>query len=130
VNLAEYILLAISSLFVIIDPLALVPLFLATTPRDTLAQRIKTAGMAGSVVLYLIAFDMLRAQRSPVQETAAETDEKEHGWLLEGARAAVATHALVRAGQVYAPLAGLPRRWVVGSTPSLDAVLRALRTAA
>lgn len=34
-SLAEYIVLAIGSLFVIIDPLALVPLFLAMTPRDT-----------------------------------------------------------------------------------------------
>jgi len=107
VTLAEYILLAVGSLFVIIDPLALVPLFLAMTPRDTPAQRMRTAGlactvaagvliafaligqwifkflgitlpafqMAGSVVLFLIALDMLRARRSPVQETAAETEE-------------------------------------------------------
>jgi len=106
-NLVEYILLAISTLFVIIDPLALVPLFLAMTSRDTPAQRIRTARMActvaagvliafaligkwifkylgitlpafqmaGSVVLFLIAFDMLRARRSPVQETSEETDE-------------------------------------------------------
>lgn len=106
-NLPEYILLATSSLFVIIDPLALVPLFVAMTPRDTPAQRIRTARiactlaagvliafaligrwifrylgitlpafqMAGSVVLFLIALDMLRARRSPVQETAEETDE-------------------------------------------------------
>jgi multiple antibiotic resistance protein len=106
-SLAEYIVLAIGSLFVIIDPLALVPLFLAMTPRDTPAQRIRTAGMAcavaagvliafaligqwifkflgitlpafqmaGSVVLFMIALDMLRARRSPVQETTAETDE-------------------------------------------------------
>jgi len=31
--------------------------------------------MAGSVVLFLIALDMLRARRSPVQESAAESDE-------------------------------------------------------
>jgi len=106
-NLVEYILLAISTLFVIIDPLALVPLFLAMTSRDTPAQRIRTARMAcalaagvliafaligqwifkylgitlpafqmaGSVVLFLIALDMLRARRSPVQETSEETDE-------------------------------------------------------
>ncbi len=106
-NLTEYILLAIGSLFVIVDPLALVPLFLAMTTRDTPAQRIRTAGMAcavaagvliafaligqwifkflgitlpafqmaGSVVLFMIALDMLQARRSPVQETAAATDE-------------------------------------------------------
>ena len=106
-SLAEYVLLVISSLFVIVDPLALVPLFLAMTTRDTPAQRIRTAGIAcavaagvlvalaligqwifkflgitlpafqiaGSVVLFLIALDMLRARRSPVQETAADPDE-------------------------------------------------------
>lgn len=106
-NLAEYTLFAVGSLFVIIDPLALVPLFLAMTPHDTPAQRIRTAGMAcavaagvliafarigqwifkflsitlpafqmaGSVVLFLIALDMLRARRSQVQETATETNE-------------------------------------------------------
>jgi len=31
--------------------------------------------MAGSVVLFLIALDMLRARRSPVQETCEEADE-------------------------------------------------------
>lgn len=106
-NLSEYILLTLSSLFVIIDPIALVPMFLAMTPRDTPTQRIRTARlactiaagvlitfaligrwifkylgitlpafqMAGSVVLLVIALDMLRARRSPVQETSEETEE-------------------------------------------------------
>jgi len=105
-SLAEYILFAFSSLFVIIDPIATVPAFLAMTPNDTPAQRIKTARLAcivsavillafaltgqrifkflgitlpafqiaGSVVLLLVALDMLRARRSAVQETAQETD--------------------------------------------------------
>ena len=105
-TLLEYILLAASSLFVIIDPIATVPAFLAMTPRDTPAQRIKmarlacavTAGllivfalsgnwifrilgitipafqMAGSIVLLLVALDMLRARRSPVQVTSEETE--------------------------------------------------------
>jgi multiple antibiotic resistance protein len=34
-GLMEYILLAATSLFVIIDPIAIVPAFLAMTPRDT-----------------------------------------------------------------------------------------------
>jgi len=56
-NLVEYILLAISTLFVIIDPLALVPLFLAMTSRDTPAQRIRTARMACALAAgVLIAF--------------------------------------------------------------------------
>ena len=106
-SLAEFIPLALSSLFVIIDPVALIPMFLAMTPNDSPAQRARTARMAcavaagvlitfdlvgqwifkylgitlpafqmaGSVVLLLIALDMLRARRSPVQETREETDE-------------------------------------------------------
>ena len=101
----EYTLLATSSLFVIVDPLAAVPAFLAMTPTDTPEQRIKMArlaccvtagvllafGIAGkwifkflgitmpafqiaaSVVLLLVALDMLRAQRSRVHETSEET---------------------------------------------------------
>jgi multiple antibiotic resistance protein len=105
VTLPEYILLAASSLFVIIDPLAVVPAFLAMTPTDTPEQRIKMARLAccvaagvlvgfavagrwifkflgitmpafqlaASIVLLLVALDMLRAQRSRVQETSEET---------------------------------------------------------
>src|SRR4051812_46525880 len=107
-NLMEYSLLASTSLFVIIDPIATVPAFLAMTPQDSPEERTKmarlaslvAAGMltifvlvgqslfkllgitmsafkiAGSIVLLLIALDMLRAPRSPVQET---TEEKEAG---------------------------------------------------
>jgi len=105
INLLEYILLAASSLFVIVDPLATVPAFLAMTPNDTPEQRIRTARLAccvaagvlllfsiagqlvfkvmgitmpafqiaASIVLLLVALDMLRAQRSRVQETHEET---------------------------------------------------------
>jgi multiple antibiotic resistance protein len=104
-SLPAYILLAASSLFVIVDPLAVIPAFLAMTPTDTPEQRIKmarlacwvTAGvlltfaiagkwifkflgitmpafqLAASIVLLLVALDMLRAQRSRVQETSEET---------------------------------------------------------
>lgn len=100
----EYILLAASSLFVIVDPLATAPAFLAMTPNDSPEQRLRTARvacfttaavllmfavagtavfkifgitmaafqMAASIVLLLIALDMLRAQRSRVQETHEE----------------------------------------------------------
>jgi MarC family membrane protein len=105
VNLPQYILFAASSLFVIIDPLATVPAFLAMTPTDTPAERIRMAGLAcwvsagvligfalagkwifkflsitmpafqiaASLVLLLVALDMLRAQRSRVHETSEET---------------------------------------------------------
>jgi multiple antibiotic resistance protein len=106
VKLFEYILLAFSSLFVIVDPFAVIPAFLAMTPKDTPADRIKmarlacwvTAGVllvfavgeewifhymgitmpafqiAASIVLLLVALDMLRAQRSRVHETEEETE--------------------------------------------------------
>src|SRR5215471_1314731 len=104
-SLTEYTLLAASSLFVIVDPLAVVPAFLAMTPTDTPEQRIKMARLAccvvagvlivfaaagkwifkflgitmpafqlaASIVLLLVALDMLRAQRSRVHETSEET---------------------------------------------------------
>jgi len=106
VSFSEYILLALGSLFVIVDPLATVPAFLAMTPNDTPEQRIRTARLAccvtagvllvfsvagqlvfrimgitmpafqiaASIVLLLVALDMLRAQRSRVMETHEETE--------------------------------------------------------
>lgn len=97
--------MALSSLFVIVDPLAAVPAFLAMTPNDMPEQRVRTARLAccvaagillafsiagtlvfkvlgitmpafqiaASIVLLLVALDMLRAQRSRVQETHEET---------------------------------------------------------
>jgi multiple antibiotic resistance protein len=105
-TLLEFILLAASSLFVIMDPIALIPAFLAMTPTDTPRQRSHMAALAcwvsagillffallgekifrlfgitlssfkiaGSIVLLLIALDMLRARRSAVQETSEEKD--------------------------------------------------------
>jgi len=105
VKLAEYALFAFGSLFVIVDPIAAVPAFIAMTARDTVAQRLRMARVAclvamgilagfallgqalfkilgvtlpafqvaGALVLLLVALDMLRAQRSAVQETTEET---------------------------------------------------------
>ena len=104
-TLAGYGLLALSSLFVIIDPIAAVPAFLAMTPTDSAAERTRMARLAcfvmavvllvfalagelifkllgitmpafqiaASIVLVVVALDMLRAQRSRVQETQEET---------------------------------------------------------
>jgi len=104
-TLVEYTVLAVSSLFVIVDPIALVPTFLVMTADDTPRDRIRMARLAcivmvvvllgfaivgnriltflgidlpafqiaGGIVLLLIALDMLRAQRSRVQETREET---------------------------------------------------------
>ena len=105
-SLLEYIVFAFSSLFVVVDPIATVPAFLAMTHNDAPPQRIRTARVAcvvatiillifattgklifnffgitipafqiaGSIVLLLVALDMLRARRSAVQETTEETD--------------------------------------------------------
>jgi multiple antibiotic resistance protein len=105
VTLSEYLLLAFTSLFVIVDPIAVVPAFLAMTPDDTAEKRARTAlvaslvaasilmgfalggpgllgvlgitmpafQIAGSILLLLVALDMLRARTSPVRETRAET---------------------------------------------------------
>lgn len=104
-TLLEFFLLAATSLFVIIDPIATAPAFLAMTSTDSTEQRIRMARLAtlvaagvlvgfvglgpalfkllgitmsafkiaGSIVLLLIALDMLRARRSAVQETREET---------------------------------------------------------
>jgi len=104
-SLTAYVLLATSSLFVIVDPLATIPAFIAMTPDNSPEDRIRMAriasfvmtgvllvfGFAGqwifrflgitmsafeiaaSIVLLLVAMDMLRAQRSRVVETHEET---------------------------------------------------------
>jgi MarC family membrane protein len=104
-SLTGYTLLAVSSLFVIVDPLAAVPAFLTMTVENTPKDRIGMARLAcvvmagvllvfavagrwifkllgitmpafqlaASIVLLLVALDMLRAQRSRVQETREET---------------------------------------------------------
>lgn len=105
-SLPEYIFLAISSLFVIVDPIAAVPTFLAMTPNETPQERRRMAKLASlvmmgvllafayagkwifkllgitmpafqiaaSIVLLLVALDMLRAQRSRVVETSEEAE--------------------------------------------------------
>ena len=59
-DLIEYGLFAFSSLFVIVDPIAAVPAFLAMTQRDSVAQRLRTARMACVVVVgFLTGFALL-----------------------------------------------------------------------
>ena len=48
--LIEFTFLAFGSLFVIVDPIATVPAFIAMTPRDTPEQRIRTARLAATVM--------------------------------------------------------------------------------
>jgi multiple antibiotic resistance protein len=59
-SLVEYSLLAISSLFAIVDPIAVVPSFLAMTPHDLPEQRIKMARLASWVTAgVLLLFTLL-----------------------------------------------------------------------
>lgn len=104
-SLAEYALLALGSMFAIVDPIATAPVFLAMTAGQSAEHRLRTARLAcvtmaavllgfsyagtvifrifgitlaafeiaASVVLLIIALDMLRVQRSRVQQTSEET---------------------------------------------------------
>jgi multiple antibiotic resistance protein len=104
-TLAEYVLLAVGSLFAIVDPIATAPVFLAMTSSSSAERRLRTARLAcgtmaavllgfslagtlifrifgitlaafqiaASVILLIIALDMLRVQRSRVQQTNEET---------------------------------------------------------
>src|SRR5438046_9662683 len=59
-TLLEYTFLAISSLFVIVDPIGLVPTFLAMTPEETPAERIRMARIACLVMVgVLFSFALL-----------------------------------------------------------------------
>lgn len=105
-TLVEYILLAASSLFVVVDPLATAPAFLAMTAGESAPERLRKARVAcilvavvllgfslagtllfrifgitlaafqiaASVILLIIALDMLQVRRSRVQETREETE--------------------------------------------------------
>jgi multiple antibiotic resistance protein len=100
----EFALFCLSSLFVIVDPLAAIPAFLCMTAKVEPDRRLRTAQVAsavtalvlisfaaegrlafrvlgitveafqiaGGAVLFFIAFDMLQAHRSPIQETPEE----------------------------------------------------------
>lgn len=106
-SFTEYALFAFSSLFVIIDPVAVIPSFIAMTEHDSAASRERTARtacflafgilvafaaagstifklfgitlpafqIAGSIVLMIVALDMVQAKRSNVKETSEETSE-------------------------------------------------------
>lgn len=59
-SLLEFTLLAVSSLFVIVDPIAVVPSFLAMTPEETPAARIRMARLACVImVIVLLGFAIL-----------------------------------------------------------------------
>lgn len=108
--LLEYILFALSSLFIIVDPISTIPAFISMTPEESVHDRQRMARLActvmavvlivfaaagksifkflsitmpafqvaASIVLLLVALDMLRAQRSRVNETHEETAEGAH----------------------------------------------------
>lgn len=62
-TLTEYALLALSSMFVIIDPIGAVPTFIAITPGDSAPQRVRMAGMACVIAaLFLAGFGLAGQQ--------------------------------------------------------------------
>jgi multiple antibiotic resistance protein len=114
-SLAEYTLLAFSSLFVIVDPIAVIPAFLAMTPSETPPQRERMARLAcllmagvllvfalaghvifkvlgitlpafqiaGSIVLLLVALDMLRAQGHASRKRAKRPKPARTRWTSQ-----------------------------------------------
>ena len=60
--MTEYIVLASSSLFVIVDPLATAPAFVAMTPADSPEQRLRTARLACLVTAGILGFFALTGQ--------------------------------------------------------------------
>ena len=103
----EFSLMALSSVFFIVDPLATIPAFLAMTAGDTEAKRSRMARqaawtcflvlsvfavagsaifalfgitppafkIAGGLLLFMVALDMLQARRSGTQEVSEERAE-------------------------------------------------------
>jgi multiple antibiotic resistance protein len=103
----RFLLIAFTSIFVLVDPVAAVPTFLAMTQGASRAERrhmavraawtclvvlltFSLAGtlifqlfgitlaafkIAGGLILGVISFEMLRAQRSPIKETPDEAEE-------------------------------------------------------
>jgi len=53
----EFMILSFASLFVIVDPVGLIPAFLAMTPQNTAGERVKMAGLACALTcLILLSF--------------------------------------------------------------------------
>lgn len=50
----EFAILSLASLFVIVDPIGLIPTFLAMTPQNTVNERIKMAGLAAAVSFFIL----------------------------------------------------------------------------
>ena len=55
-SLYDYAVLSFSSIFVIVDPIALVPSFLAMTADDTVAKRARIAGLAAAITCIILLF--------------------------------------------------------------------------
>ena len=58
-SLGGYFVLALSSLFVIVDPIAAVPAFIAMTARDDVCSRLRMARLASMVAAGVLALFVL-----------------------------------------------------------------------
>ncbi len=62
-NLTDFAILSFASLFVIVDPVGLIPAFLAMTPSNTPAERIRMARLASVVTFGILILSLLCGQR-------------------------------------------------------------------
>lgn len=62
-NLVDYAILSFSSIFVIVDPIALVPSFLAMTQKDTLEERVRMAALASAATFCILIVFSVAGQR-------------------------------------------------------------------
>ena len=62
VSLLEYTLFAFTSMFVIVDPIAIIPVFLSMTERDSLQQQKRSAGLACAVAAGVLIVFALAGQ--------------------------------------------------------------------
>jgi multiple antibiotic resistance protein len=81
-NYVRFSVLAVSSIFFLVDPFAAIPAFLAMTFALAGKLIFRMFGItlpafeiAGGVILLLIGIDMIEARRSPTQESSDETAE-------------------------------------------------------
>ena len=94
-SLIQFLLIALASIFFLVDPIAAIPAFLVMAKRAAWTCFIVLSGfalagtlifkvfgitlpafkIAGGVILMLIGLDMLQARRSKTKETPGETEE-------------------------------------------------------
>ena len=70
----EFFILCFSSLFALINPIGLVPIFITITENHTQNEKNK---IAGGILLFKISLDMIESKRSRTRTTPAEMEDVE-----------------------------------------------------